>query len=76
VLSGRGLCVELITRPEELYRLWCLVLYDLETSRIRRPWPTGTVAPEENVCAYIYIYIYIQGVPGGMCQTSGECSLC
>jgi len=24
---------------------------------------------------YIYIYIYI-GVPGGMCQTSGECSLC
>jgi len=24
----------------------------------------------------IYIYIYIQGVPGGMCQTSGECSLC
>ena len=25
---------------------------------------------------YIYIYIYIQGVPGGMCQTSGECSLC
>ena len=25
---------------------------------------------------YIYIYIYIQGVPGGMCQTSGGCSLC
>ena len=25
---------------------------------------------------YIYIYIYIQDVPGGMCQTSGECSLC
>ena len=24
----------------------------------------------------IYIYIYIQGVPGGMCQTLGECSLC
>jgi len=23
-----------------------------------------------------YIYIYIQGVPGGMCQTSGGCSLC
>jgi hypothetical protein len=22
-----------------------------------------------------YIYIYIEGVPGGMCQTSGECSL-
>jgi len=25
---------------------------------------------------HIYIYIYTQGVPGGMCQTSGECSLC
>jgi len=21
-------------------------------------------------------YLFIQGVPGGMCQTSGECSLC
>ena len=31
VLSGRGLCDELITRPEEFYRLWC-VACDLETS--------------------------------------------
>ena len=29
------------------------------------------------VYIYIYIYIwYIQSVPGGMCQTSGGCSLC
>jgi len=28
------------------------------------------------VVFYIYIYIYTQGVPGGMCQTSGGCSLC
>jgi len=34
VLSGRGLCDELITRPEESYRLWCVVVCDLETSRI------------------------------------------
>ena len=26
VLSGRGLCDELITRPEESYRLWCVVV--------------------------------------------------
>jgi len=32
VLSGRGLCDELITRPEESYRLWCVVECDLETS--------------------------------------------
>jgi hypothetical protein len=24
VLSGRGFCVGLITRPEESYRLWCV----------------------------------------------------
>ena len=39
VLSGRGLCDELITRPEESYRPWCVVVCDLETSRMRRPWP-------------------------------------
>jgi hypothetical protein len=37
-LSGRGLCDELITRPEESYRLWCVVVYDLETSRIGTPY--------------------------------------
>jgi hypothetical protein len=39
VSSGRGLCDKLITRPEESYRLWCVVVCDLETSRMRRPWP-------------------------------------
>jgi len=34
VLSGRGLCDELITRPEESYRMCCVVVCDLETSRI------------------------------------------
>ena len=42
MLSGRGLCDELITRPEEPYRLCCVVVCDLETSRIGAP--------------YIYIY--------------------
>jgi hypothetical protein len=38
VLSGRGLSDELITRPEESYRLWCVVVCDLETLRMMRPW--------------------------------------
>jgi len=38
VLSGRGLCDGLITRPEKSYRLWCVVC-DLETSWMRRSWP-------------------------------------
>ena len=36
VLSGRGLCDGLITRPEESYRLWCVFVCDLGTSRIKR----------------------------------------
>jgi len=39
VLSGRGLCDELITRPEESYRLWRVVVCDQETSRMRRLKP-------------------------------------
>ena len=30
MLSGRGLCDGLITPPEESYRLWCVVVCDLE----------------------------------------------
>jgi len=33
VLSGRGLCDELITRPEESYRLGRVVVCDQETSK-------------------------------------------
>jgi len=48
-LSGRGLCDELITRPEESYRLWCVVVCDLETSWVRRPWAHwGAVAPKNK----------------------------
>ena len=36
VLSGRGLCDGLITRPEESYRLWRVVVCDQETSYARR----------------------------------------
>ena len=40
MLSGSCLCDGLITRPEESYRLWCVVVCDRETSRMRRPWPS------------------------------------
>jgi hypothetical protein len=38
VLSSRGLCVVLITRPEECYRVWCVC--DREASVMRRPCST------------------------------------
>ena len=60
MLSGRGLCDELITRPEESYRLWCVVVCDLEASRIGAP--------------YIYIYIYIYDISSLRFNTSAHCS--
>ena len=36
VLSGRGLCDGLITRPEESYRIWSVVVCDQGTSQTRR----------------------------------------
>ena len=41
VLSGRGLCVGLITRPDESYRLWRVC--DREAWIMRKPWHTGGV---------------------------------
>jgi hypothetical protein len=38
VLSCRGLCEELITRPEESYRMWCVNVCDLEPSWMSKPW--------------------------------------
>jgi len=49
VLSGRGSCDELITRTEESYRLYCVVVCDLETSWMRRPWPTLGCSGTKNV---------------------------
>jgi len=47
VLSGSGLCVGLITHPEESYRVWC-VWYDREASIMRRTWPIMGCYPTER----------------------------
>jgi hypothetical protein len=39
VLSGRVLYDKPITRTEESYRLCCVIVCDLETSRMRQSWP-------------------------------------
>jgi len=48
VLSGRCLCDGLITRPEESYRLLCVVVFDLETSWTKRPWTTGSCCEKKE----------------------------
>jgi len=56
VLSGRSPWDELITRPEESYRLWCVVVCDLETSWMRRSWSTGgPSSPKQTKKTRIYI---------------------
>ena len=41
VLSGRDLCNGLITRQEESYRLWRVIVCDQETSKTRRLKPAN-----------------------------------
>ena len=43
-------CDELITRPEESYRMLHVAVPDLETSRMRSPWPAlGRSATGEKI---------------------------
>jgi hypothetical protein len=58
VLSGRGLCDGLITRREESYRLWHVVVCDQETSWTRRPWPALGCRTRENNNNNVLILIY------------------
>ena len=58
VLSSRGLCDELITRPEESYRLWCFVVCEPEPEEWGGHGPRGAAAPQrvKQICQYsIYI---------------------
>jgi hypothetical protein len=56
VLSGRGLRDELITLPEESYRMWCIVC-DLATSRMRRPWPASGRSTARQQIITIHHYV-------------------
>jgi hypothetical protein len=60
VLSCRGLCDELITRPEESYRLFCVVVCDLENlnneeamTRVGSQLHRKT----KEKCLYLWIYV-------------------
>jgi hypothetical protein len=57
VLSGRGLCYELITRADESYRLWCVVVCDPETSWMRSH--TQSIVIELKLEMYHWIISYM-----------------
>jgi len=51
VLSGRGLCDELITRPEESYRLWCVVVWsrNLENEEALADWELSRAQKKQSL---------------------------
>jgi hypothetical protein len=49
VLSGRGLCDELVLRPEESYRVWVVSSVIVKPRTMRRPRPSrGCRANKKN----------------------------
>jgi hypothetical protein len=57
VLSGRGLCDELITRPEESYQLWRVVMCDKETSWYEEAIASAGMHSQREKLQGIYNYI-------------------
>jgi len=70
VLSGRGLCDELITRPEESYRLCCVVVCDLETSRIGAPYIYDIIRLRVNI-----VFLSTYGLPSRLLRVSHKCGV-
>ena len=70
VLCVRGLCDGLITRPEESCPLWCVVLCDLETSWIRRPWPMLVRSATGKKKKYCGLHCYVSVKFGSLAPTS------
>jgi len=60
VLSGRCLCDKPITRPEESYRLWYVIVCDLENLKNEEAVTrVGSQRHKKKKKKKIYIYIYI-----------------
>ena len=73
VLSGIRCCDKLIPRPEESYRMWCVIVCELETSIMRRSLPitsssvkfknewrkTSTLKHAYMACTWKYLHIQL-----------------
>ena len=54
VLSGRGLCDELITRPEESYRVWCVWVWSWSTDNDEALARWGSLAPRKKKVSLLF----------------------
>jgi len=58
VLSGRGLCDEMITRPEKYSRLWCVIVCVLENLKNEEAMTqVGSQRHKEKLNYYLLLYI-------------------
>ena len=69
VSSRRGLCDRPIPRPEESYRLWCVIMCDSETLRRRRPWPAlGCCTRGKTDCLYTWLTSGLSSISNWSCE--------
>jgi hypothetical protein len=62
VLSGRGLCDELITRPEESYRLWCFVVWSrnlVNEEALAHCWGCRAKQTKQTIIIIIIFWVVI-----------------
>jgi hypothetical protein len=66
MLSDGGLCDELITRPEESYRLWYVLCVIENPQKMRKPWPALGCRATVGGGGDVFIALVIQHK---MCRT-------
>jgi len=75
-LSSRSLCDELITRRDESYRRWRVVVCDLEISCIRRPWPIGSCrAKNKHTFQSLFLFFVLISSLNGLAACSCHCTV-
>jgi hypothetical protein len=62
VLSGRGLCFGLITRPDESYRVWCVWVWSwiLDNDGALAQWGGGVLSHHVKKNCWILIILYVR----------------
>jgi hypothetical protein len=57
VLSGIRSCDKLIPRPEESYRMWCVIVCELGTSIMGRSWPALGCCARGHKLAITFLFL-------------------
>ena len=69
VLSGRGLCVGLITRPEESYRVWLVWVWSWSLDNGEALGPLASVAPWKEELLILHLHVWVLFLMGFKLKT-------